>query len=89
MQQYKEDAGLDYFIETSAKTGFNANKVFIEAAKHLYIDYLKYKDKVDKSRSSSVSSNVIKKSIKQPIRISSVNNKLEKAETKESSKCSC
>ena len=30
------------FLETSAKTGFNAQEMFIEAAKVLYIDYLKY-----------------------------------------------
>jgi hypothetical protein len=34
-------------MESSAKTGFNAKNIFIEAAKTLYTDYLKYKDKVD------------------------------------------
>ena len=29
-------------METSAKTGFNAQQLFIEAAKVLYIDFLKY-----------------------------------------------
>lgn len=60
-EKYKEEANLDYFMETSAKSGFNAQKVFVEAAKVLYLDYLKYKDKVDKSRSSSLSSSVVKK----------------------------
>lgn len=59
--KYKDDAGLDYFVETSAKTGFNAQKIFVEAAKVLYIDYLKYKDKVDKSRSSSIASGSVVK----------------------------
>jgi hypothetical protein len=45
--KFKEDFKLDLFMETSAKTGFNAKNVFIEAAKTLYRDYLKYKDKVD------------------------------------------
>ena len=30
------------FMETSAKTGYNARNVLIEAAKILYADYLKY-----------------------------------------------
>ena len=29
-------------METSAKTGYNARNVLIEAAKMLYADYLKY-----------------------------------------------
>jgi hypothetical protein len=45
--KFKEDLGLDLFMEASAKSGFNAKNVFIEAAKCLYTDYLKYKDKVD------------------------------------------
>ena len=34
---------LNYFIEASAKTGINAQNVFIQAAKILYEDHLKYK----------------------------------------------
>lgn len=30
------------FLETSAKTGFNAQEMFIEAATILYIDYIKF-----------------------------------------------
>ena len=40
--KYKTDQGLDLFLETSAKTGYNARNVLIEAAKILYADYLKY-----------------------------------------------
>lgn len=69
-QKYKEDNKLDFFMETSARNGFNAQKVFVEAAKHLYIDYLRYKDKVDKSRSSSVHSSIIKRhSLSQTVKI--------------------
>ena len=53
--KFHDDYGLDLFMEASAKTGFNAknvtiylNQVFIEAAKTLYKDYLKYKDSVYK-----------------------------------------
>ncbi len=41
-QKFKNDQGLDLFMETSAKTGYNARNVLIEAAKMLYADYLKY-----------------------------------------------
>ena len=36
------------FLETSAKTGFNAQNVFIEAAKLLYEQHLNYKDRVSR-----------------------------------------
>lgn len=34
-------------METSAKTGFNAQEMFIEAAKVLYTDYIKYNKNVN------------------------------------------
>ena len=40
--KFKNEQGLDLFMETSAKTGYNARNVLIEAAKLLYSDYLKY-----------------------------------------------
>ena len=39
---YKE-YGFNLFLETSAKTGFNAQKLFIEAGKILYEEHLRYK----------------------------------------------
>ena len=42
---FKEENGIHYFSEASAKTGINAKEVFIEAAKLLYSEHLKYKDK--------------------------------------------
>ena len=44
---YKENK-LNYFIETSAKTGFNAKNVFIQAAKLLYKEHLQYKDRASR-----------------------------------------
>ena len=41
-EKYKEDQHLDLFMETSAKTGYNARNVLVEAAKILYKDYLKF-----------------------------------------------
>ncbi len=43
--QFKKDYELDLFMETSAKTGFNTQELFIQAAKVLYEDYNLYKKK--------------------------------------------
>ena len=43
-EKYQKDHDFNYFIETSAKTGFNAQNVFIEAAKELYKTHLDCKD---------------------------------------------
>ena len=40
----KYDYGFDLFMETSAKTGFNAQKLFIEAGKILYEESNKLKN---------------------------------------------
>ena len=46
--QFQKDFELDLFMETSAKTGFNTQELFVEAAKILYDDYMKYKKKQKK-----------------------------------------
>lgn len=43
---------IQYFFETSAKTGFNAKNIFIEASKVLYEQHMKLKGR--KSRSESL-----------------------------------
>ena len=60
-QKYKEDYDLDYFLETSAKTGMNAQEIFIQAAKTLYKDYNLYhqnekknKEKIDNNKKISI-----------------------------------
>ena len=42
---------IKLFLETSAKTGFNAKNIFIEAAKILYEQHLKYKDRPSRPES--------------------------------------
>ena len=42
-ENFKKDYDLDLFMETSAKTGFNAKELFAEAAKVLFNDSCKYK----------------------------------------------
>jgi len=51
--KFCDEHKLDYFIETSAKEGFNVKNVFIEAARELYNMNLLYKDRG--SRAGSVS----------------------------------
>ena len=38
----QKDFDFDLFMETSAKNGFNAQNLFIEAGKILYNEYVKY-----------------------------------------------
>ena len=42
-EKIKNNYGFLYFNETSAKTGLNVTDVFVQAAKLLYKEYLKYK----------------------------------------------
>ena len=44
-KKYANEHNVCYFNEASAKNGLNAKEVFIQAAKVLYLDYLKYKNK--------------------------------------------
>ena len=39
-----EDLDLDYFIESSAKSGLNAEKIFVHAAKLLFKEYERLKN---------------------------------------------
>ena len=59
-ENYKDEYDLDYFIETSAKTGMNAQEIFIEAARILYKDHLLY-EKEKKSKDKDKDKNNIKK----------------------------
>ena len=62
-EQFCKDNKLNLFMESSAKTGLNAQNIFIQAAKTLFDDYNKYKDNVnyveeqqDISREQSINS---------------------------------
>jgi GTPase SAR1 family protein len=43
-KEFVNNYELDYFQESSAKTGMNVEAIFIQAAKVLYKDYLEYHD---------------------------------------------
>ena len=77
---FVQEHNIDFFIETSAKTGFNAQNVFLEAAKLLYLDHLKYKDRT--SRSTSINNSMLKKPLENPINENEIINHEEK-------KCPC
>ena len=47
-QDFVEKNNAKLFLETSAKTGFNAQNVFIEATKLLYEQHLQYKDRISR-----------------------------------------
>ena len=48
-KKFKDDFMLNLYMETSAKTGFNAKEIFIEAARVLFKEYNKYK-KIDEEK---------------------------------------
>ena len=50
-EEFCENNRVKLFLETSAKTGFNAQNVFIEAGKLLYEQHLKNKIKLSESQS--------------------------------------
>ena len=52
-QKIASDYEMCLFMETSAKTGFNAQEVFIKGVKILYMDYKKYKEQEFLMKSSS------------------------------------
>ena len=50
-KDFVDNNKIKLFLETSAKTGFNAKNIFIEAAKVLYEQHLKYKDRPSRPES--------------------------------------
>lgn len=83
-QKFTENNDLDLFIETSAETGFNAKQVFIEAAKVLYKDYLKYKERGSKTSSIDPTQLQYNSHIKLP---SPNNMNIQTEENKKNKKC--
>ena len=47
-QTFSNEHSFNFFVETSAKTGFNAQNVFVEAAKELFLTHLEYKDRASR-----------------------------------------
>ena len=58
--KYKNDENLDLFLESSAKTGYNARSVLVEAAKMLYRDYMKFNESQENNNTNKDNDNKIK-----------------------------
>ena len=54
-QEFADNNKVKIFLETSAKTGFNAQNIFIEAAKLLYEQQLKNRDRASRLESMASS----------------------------------
>ncbi len=50
-QSFMNNNHIKLFLETSAKTGFNAENVFIEAGRLLYDQHMEYKNKISRPQS--------------------------------------
>ena len=61
-QKFVENYDLDYFQESSAKTGMNVEAIFIQAAKLLYKDYLDYHNDTKKKKKKEDVTTLITKS---------------------------
>ena len=53
-KNFQKENEIGYLCETSAKTGFNAKEVFIHAAKLLYKEHEKYKEKKNSENGNNV-----------------------------------
>jgi hypothetical protein len=84
-EKFKNENDLNMFIESSAKTGYNAREIFIEATKLLYSQYLGYKEK----RISIYSMSEVYKNLKlnSPKKNNKNNNEIEIEIPKSESRC--
>ena len=48
-----DNYNIKFFLETSARTGFNVKNIFTEAAKVLYEQHIKFKDRISRPESLS------------------------------------
>ena len=57
--KYKDDFEFNLFMETSAKTGYNTEELFVEAAKLLYKDYVDLKTLLKNIQKLKLNSKVV------------------------------
>lgn len=51
LEEFCRNNNIDFFLEASAKSGLNVRDLFVEAAKCLYLEHLKTKEKVSRTNS--------------------------------------
>ncbi len=79
--KFAKDYNLDFFMETSAKLGKNTEKIFSEAGKLLYSEYLKYKNLYNSSyHSKSVFSSVDTKNSSYRFKLNKANKNLKESD---------
>jgi small GTP-binding protein len=57
-EKFCKENNINEFMESSAKTGVNAQNIFIKAAQTLYEDYIKYQQKAEQSGGSVDNTNM-------------------------------
>ena len=57
-EKFCKENNINEFMESSAKTGVNAQNIFIKAAQTLYEDYIKYQKKAEQSGGSVDNANM-------------------------------
>ena len=55
-EEFKNNNNINFFLETSAKTGFNAKEIFVKCAITLYKDFIKLEDEFGIQKHYSLSS---------------------------------
>ena len=53
-KQFIDENNIDYFNETSAKSGLNVKEVFMKAAELLYKEYLKYRERANSTEKKDI-----------------------------------
>ena len=80
-----ESHSIKFNLETSAKTGFNAENIFTEAAKVLYLKHLNYKEML--SRPQSLNNSFDNENSDYKMKLESIEEKKEKNERSRRKRC--
>ena len=59
-ENFYRDHDMNFFLEASAKTGINVEKIFVEASKILFDEYSRLKNKIDSRKNNNNKSGKIK-----------------------------
>lgn len=85
--KFSENEGFKLFLESSAKTGFNAQKIFIEAGKELLKNYQEYANRRSSKTSSLDGYDLYNSRVKFPSEVNQTPGK--EIKKNNSSECKC